>query len=327
MSAPARRVADSEAVTSPLAVAPVAAASGSRRRSGLGDYAQLFKARVTSLVVMTAWTGYYMGAQKSGVSSLSWDLLSALAGIGMTAAGAAALNEVLERRVDALMMRTRNRPLPANRMKPSVGLAAGVLGLIAGPACLAISGSALAAMLAWLTAAAYLGLYTPLKRVSPAATFVGAFPGAMPPLLGWVAARGKMEIEALALFLIVFAWQFPHFQAIAWLYRDDYAAVGIKMLPVVDREGHMVARQMLAYGVALVPVSLLPFLLRMAGAAYLGGALAFGIIFLWFNFRLALAKLPVTNPASRTFARRLLQASVVYLPLLFALMMIDRMRP
>lgn len=148
----------------------------------------------------------------------------------------------------------------------------------------------------------------------------------MPPLLGWTAIRGKLEIEAVVLFLIVFVWQFPHFQAIAWLYREDYEAGGIKMLPVVDKAGRSVVRQMLAYSSALLPVSLLPLGLHMTGWVYVCGALLLGLVFLWFNFRLALTKLPTTAPASKKFARQLLQASVIYLPLLFALMMLNVVR-
>jgi heme o synthase len=294
-----------------------------RKYSLLADFSQLFKVRVTSLVVMTAWAGFFMGAAKSGVSSLSWTLFHALLGIGLTSAGAAAVNEAVEHRVDALMARTRNRPLPARRMNLTTGFAAGILAVLAGSIYLAFATNLLTGLLALLTVAAYLGLYTPLKRVSPISTFVGAFPGAMPPLLGWTAIRGKIEIEAVVLFTIVFVWQFPHFQAIAWLYREDYAAGGIKMLPVVDKDGRSVVRQMLAYSSVLIPVSLLPAGLHMAGRLYLGGALALGLIFLWFNFRLALTKLPTTAPASKRFARQLLQASVTYLPLLFALMMIN----
>jgi protoheme IX farnesyltransferase len=294
-----------------------------KKYSLLGDFSQLFKVRVTSLVVMTAWAGYFMGASKSGVSSLSWTLFNALLGIGLTSAGAAALNEAVEHRVDGLMARTRNRPLPAQRMRLSTGFTAGILAVLAGSVYLALTTNLLTGGLALLTVAAYLGCYTPLKKISPISTFVGAFPGAMPPLLGWTAVRGKIEIEALVLFTIVFVWQFPHFQAIAWLYREDYAAGGIKMLPVVDKAGRSVVRQMLAYSSVLIPVSLLPSGLHMTGRVYLSGALVLGLIFLWFNLRLALTNLPTTAPASKRFARQLLQASVTYLPLLFALMMIN----
>lgn len=291
--------------------------------SRFADFSQLFKLRVTSLVVMTAWTGCYLAAAKTGISSLSLTLLHALLGIGLTSAGAAALNEAIEHRVDALMARTKNRPLPAQRMNLATGFIAGILSAVIGSIYLAFTTNVLTGMLAITTVAAYLGLYTPLKKISPISTLVGAFPGAMPPLLGWTAIRGKVEIEAIVLFTIVFVWQFPHFQAIAWLYREDYAAGGIKMLPVVDHAGRSVVRQMLSYSSVLIPVSLLPSLLHMAGRTYLVGALVLGLLFLWFNLRLAMTNLPTTAPASKKFARQLLQASVTYLPLLFALMMIN----
>jgi protoheme IX farnesyltransferase len=296
------------------------------RHSLFGDYAQLFKLRVTWLIVMIAWAGYYMGAARSGVSSLSWTLFNALWGIGLTSAGSAALNEVLERDLDARMRRTRNRPLPSGRMKLGTGLALGVVTTLLGAVSLALSTNLLTGALALATAVIYLAAYTPLKKVSPISTFVGAFPGAMPPLLGWTAIRGKLEPEAVFLFLIVFFWQFPHFQAIAWMYRDDYEAAGVKMLPVVDKAGRSVIRQMLVYASTLIPISLMPAVLHMSGRIYLGGALALGLTFLWFVFRLARTKLPTTDPSSRRLARHLLQASVIYLPLLFALMMSDVVR-
>ena len=303
--------------------AAASTATLSARPSLFGDYAQLFKVRVTSLVVMTAWTGYYLGAVRSGVPSLALGLLHALVGIGLTSAGAAALNEAMEHRVDALMARTRNRPIPARRMTVASGLIAGAVAAVTVPVYLALTANILTGVLAFLTAAAYLGLYTPLKKISPISTFVGAFPGAMPPLLGWTAIRGRLEWEGIVLFTIVFLWQFPHFQAIAWLYREDYAAGGIKMLPVVDRAGHSVVRQILAYSSVLIPVSLLPTGLHMAGKTYAIGALGLGVFFLWFSFRLALTNLPTDAPESKRFARHLLRASVIYLPLLFALLMLS----
>ena len=317
MSSVAQRVIEENA-----AVAPAIAA----RQSRLNDYFQLFKVRVTSLVVMTAWAGYYMGAVRSGTSSLSLALLNALLGIGLTSAGAAALNEVVEHKVDARMARTRNRPLPAGRMSLLTGATAGVLTMLTGSVYLALTTNLLTGVLAFLTAATYLGVYTPLKKISPISTLVGAFPGAMPPLLGWTAIRGKVEIEGLVLFTIVFVWQFPHFQAIAWLYREDYAAGGIKMLPVIDTAGSSVVRQMMAYSSVLIPVSLVPGGLHMSGKIYLAGALLLGLGFVWVNFRLALSKLPPSSPASKKFARQILQASVIYLPLLFAFMMINAFR-
>jgi protoheme IX farnesyltransferase len=305
----------------------VIADAPAKKYSLLGDYAQLFKVRVTALIVMTAWTGFFMAAAKSTVPSLSWKLLNALLGIGLTCAGSAALNEVMEHEIDAQMPRTRNRPLPAKRMSLSNGWFAGLLATLFGAAWLAITTNVLTGVLALGTAACYLFCYTPLKRVSPISTFIGAFPGAMPPLLGWTAVRGSVEKEALVLFAIIFFWQFPHFQAIAWLYRDQYEMAGIKMLPVVDASGKSVVRQMVSYGFALLCVSLVPGLLHMAGGIYMGGALLLGIIFLVFVFRLAFTQLPTTSPDSRKFARQLLQASVLYLPLIFALMMMNVVRP
>jgi len=322
MSSIPRNVIPPKTADAKTAAAPVVM----KKSSLLGDYLQLFKVRVTALIVMTAWAGYYMGAARSGISSLSWNLLNALVGIGVTCAGSAALNEVLECKIDALMRRTRNRPLPAGRMSLATGLTAGVLATVLGPVYLAMTTNVLTGVLAFSTAATYLAFYTPLKLVSPISTFVGAFPGAMPPLLGWTAVRGKLEVEGVLLFLIVFFWQFPHFQAIAWMYREDYEAAGIKMLPVVDKAGRSVIRQMLAYSSTLISVSLVPTLLRMSGKVYLFGALALGLAFLWFVFRLARTKLPTTSPDSRRYARQLLQASVIYLPLLFALMMLNVVR-
>jgi protoheme IX farnesyltransferase len=300
-----------------------ASETAAARPSPFGDYAQLFKLRVTWLIVMIAWAGYYMGAARSGVSSFSWTLFNALWGIGLTSAGSSALNEVIERDLDARMRRTRNRPLPSGRMSLSTGLVLGIAATLLGPVSLALSTNLLTGVLALATAVVYLGAYTPLKKVSPISTFVGAFPGAMPPLLGWTAIRGKLELEAVFLFLIVFFWQFPHFQAIAWMYRDEYEAAGIKMLPVVDTAGHSVIRQMLVYASTLIPISLMPAVLHMSGKIYLGGALVLGLTFLWFVLRLARTKLPTTDPSARKLARHLLQASVIYLPLLFALMMSD----
>jgi heme o synthase len=318
MSISAQHVTEQAAARS-VTAAPVVI----RKHSVLGDYAQLFKLRVTSLIVMTAWAGCFMAASRSGISSLSWTLLNALWGIGLTSAGAAALNEVVERDLDSRMRRTRNRPLPSGRMDLSTGLAAGIAATIVGPLALALTTNVLTGVLALTTAITYLALYTPLKKISPISTFVGAFPGAMPPLLGWTAIRGKLEVEAIVLFLIVFFWQFPHFQAIAWMYSDDYAAAGIKMLPVVDQKGHSVIRQMLVYASTLIPISLMPALLRMSGKNYIFAALALGLAFLWFVLRLGRTKLPVSSPESRKLARQLLQASVIYLPVLFAVMMAD----
>jgi protoheme IX farnesyltransferase len=286
----------------------------------LADYAQLMKLRVTTLVVATSWCGYFMGALKSGVPSLSWRLLETLIGIGIVSGGAAALNQVLEREADSLMRRTQSRPLPSGRM-PVVhaGIFGGVL-ITAGSAWLALTTNLLTGYLAFATAAAYLLLYTPLKPVTSFCTFVGAFPGAMPALLGWTAIRGRIEWESLALFAIVLLWQFPHFFAIAWLYAEDYAAGGIRMLPVVEKDGRSTTREILLYSASLIAVSLAPIVLGMTGWLYSAGALMLSFGYFWFGLRLRRLELSPDAPESKKPARQLLQASVIYLPLLFALM-------
>ena len=181
----------------------------------------------------------------------------------------------------------------------------------------------LAALLTLATSVVYLGLYTPLKRVSPICTFIGAFPGAMPPVLGWVAFRHRVDWEAILLFTILFLWQFPHFYSIAWLYREDYARADIRMLPVVYSDGRATAREILIYSLALIPVSMMPAAIGMTGRIYLFGSLLLGIGLLYFGWRLASKKLPANAAHSKAPARQLLQATVLYLPLLFALMMLN----
>jgi heme o synthase len=289
----------------------------------LRDYAELTKLRVTSLVVMTAACGYYFGAAQSGISSLSWGLFHALAGIGLIAAGAAALNEVMEVNIDARMRRTAQRPLPTGRMTRRHAAIAGLVMTVGGALYLGFVMNALTGCLALATSVVYLGAYTPLKKVHPICTFVGAFPGAMPGVLGWTAARGRLDWGALVMFAIVFLWQFPHFFSIAWLYREDYAAGAIRMLPVVEKDGRATARQIIAYSVALIPVTLLPTLLHMAGKIYFAAALVMGLGLLYVGLRLATLKVPITAAVSKQRARQLLQATVLYLPLLFIVMMFD----
>lgn len=285
------------------------------------DYAELTKLRVTSLIVMTAWCGYFFGAHKAGLAWFSWGLLHALLGIGLVSSGTAALNEVMEHDIDGFMRRTSLRPLPAGRMSIVHATAAGLLATIGGSIYLALFTNPLTGLLTFLTSVVYLAAYTPLKRVSPICTFVGAFPGAMPGVLGWTAVRGRVEWGTLVLFAILFVWQFPHFFSIAWLYREDYAKGGIKMLPVVEEDGRSTARRILAYSIALIPVSVLPSFLGMAGKIYLVGAVAMGAAMLYFGIRLAFLKLPLVAAQSKMRARHVLQATVIYLPLLFALMM------
>jgi heme o synthase len=203
----------------------------------------------------------------------------------------------------------------------------GVAAAIGGSVYLSVFTNPLTGLLTFLTSVVYLAAYTPLKRISPICTFVGAFPGAMPGVLGWTAARGQLEWGTLVLFAILFVWQFPHFFSIAWLYREDYASGGIQMLPVVEQDGRSTAHRILIYSVALIPVSILPSLMGMAGRIYLFGALLLGVGLLYFGIRLAFLKLPLASALSKKRARQVLQATVIYLPLLFALMMGNSLRP
>ncbi len=299
----------------------------SRATSLFRDYAELTKLRVTTLIVMTAWCGYFFGAHKSGEPWLTVGLLHALIGIGLVSSGTAALNEVMEHDVDAHMRRTALRPIPAGRMSLLHAILVGSIASIGGSIYLAVFTNPLTGLLTLLTSAIYLVAYTPLKRVSPICTFIGAFPGAMPGVLGWTAARGQLEWGTLVLFGILFIWQFPHFFSIAWLYREDYAKGGIKMLPVVEEDGRSTAWRIIVYSVILIPLSVLPTFMGMAGKIYLVGAIALGFALLFFGIRLAFLKLPLVSPQSKMRARQLLQATVIYLPLLFALMMGNSIKP
>src|SRR5690348_8600425 len=294
-----------------------------RKYSRVGDYAVLLKMRVTSLVVMTAWTGYFLGAQRAQIPTFSWKLFCALLGIGLVSGGAAAINKFIEREVDGRMQRTRRRPIPGHRMGVVEATAVGMACILGGAAYLAITTNVLTGILSVLTASAYVGVYTPLKMRSPICTTIGALPGAMPPLLGWTAARGRAEWEALVLFAILFLWQFPHFHAIAWLYREDYRRAGIRMLPVVEEDGRSTVREVLAYSMMLVPVSLFPGYLHMVEKTYIIGAMIFSLGFLYYSIRFSRVLSGLAAADSRKLARGLLRASVLYLPALFALMMIS----
>jgi protoheme IX farnesyltransferase len=298
-----------------------------RATSLLRDYAELTKLRVTSLIVMTAWCGYFFGAHKAGVPWFNWGLLHTLLGIGLVSSGTAALNEVMEHDVDGRMRRTALRPLPTGRMSIFHATSVGVLAAVGGSIYLAIFTNPLTGVLTFLTSVVYLAAYTPLKRVSPVCTFVGAFPGAMPGVLGWTAARGHLEWGTLVLFAILFVWQFPHFFSIAWLYREDYANGGVRMLPVVEEDGRSTARRILIYSIALIPISVLPSFMGMAGKIYLVGAVVLGFALLYFGVKLAFLKLPLASAPSKMRARQVLQVTVIYLPLLFALMMGNASRP
>jgi len=297
--------------------------SAGRATSLLRDYAELTKARITTLIVLTAWCGYFFGAHRAGLSSWSLGLFHALLGVALVSSGTAALNEVMEASVDGRMRRTASRPLPSGRMLRAHAITAGLALTLGGSLYLALYANLLTGLLVFLTALVYLAAYTPLKKVSPVCTFVGAFPGAMPVALGWTAVRGRIEIETLILFAIMFVWQFPHFLSIAWLYREDYAQGEIRMLPVVDSNGKSTVWRILAYSAALIPVSVLPVALGMAGRVYLVGAVLMGAMLFRFSMGMALPQLPATAAASKPPARRLLQATIFYLPALFALMMVN----
>ena len=289
----------------------------------VADLLQLYKVRVTALVVLTAMAGFYLGTRHTGASFFSVKLLALAIGIASVSAAAAALNELFEIEADGKMSRTKDRPLPARRMSVKVAWAAALIAVILGANLLAFYNNLLTAVLAVGTVAVYAFIYTPLKKVGPICTFIGAFPGAMPALLGWTASTGSVNRIGISLFAIVFFWQFPHFLSIAWLYREDYERANIRMLPVIDGTGRATIRQILAYSFGLIPVSMAPFFLRTAGWMYLFGAAALGIGYLYFGIRLALLQLPPSSANSKKEARELLKASVVYLPLLLALLMLN----
>ena len=278
------------------------------------DYLELTKPRITLLILICTAVGYWFGC---GVTFHGTILAHALLGTALLASGTSALNQWYEMESDAKMRRTRRRPLPAGRIKPRDGLAFGLLVSTAGFADLWLGTNLLAAALGLFTLLTYLLLYTPLKQRSPACTTVGAIPGAMPPLIGYAAAGHGIDAGALALFLILFVWQFPHFYAIAWMYRDDYARGGIRMLPVIDPDGESTARRIVVCSLLLIPVSLAPLFLGMTGALYAGAAIAAGLGLLYFGARLGRDR---TLPR----AHALLLATVFYLPALLCVMVLDR---
>jgi heme o synthase len=293
------------------------------RHSWIADYQELFKVRVTSMAVLTAWAGFYLGSMRSGITSVHWGLLESLFGIALVSCGASVMNQVIERRIDARMVRTAQRPLAAGRFSLLHGLAVGMACFAAGALVLTWFTNPVTVVLTLLTGFTYVAIYTPLKRYTTLATFIGAFPGAMPPLLGWTAARGIIEWPAVALFAILFVWQFPHFMAIAWLYRDDYAKAGIRMLPVVQPDGWSTVCEALIYAVLMIPVSAVPYYLHLTGPVYLVSALLLGLGYLAYTIRFARITRALTTAESRGYARDLLRASVIYLPLLLTVMMLN----
>jgi len=286
------------------------------------DLRELFKVKVVGLVLVTGWGGFYLGSMQSGISTLQRGLLDVLLGIGLVSAGAGALNQALERTTDARMKRTANRPLASGRFPLAVGILAGLGAIALGSAWLMLYTNPLTVALALLTAFTYVAIYTPLKRVTSLATFIGAFPGAMGPLLGWTAARGRIEWPGVALFAILFVWQFPHFMSIAWLYRDEYARAGIRMLPVVQPDGFSTVVEAVFYAVIMIPVSLAPWWLGVTSTLYVAPAIALGLVYLAYTLRFARILRAKTEDESRMLARDLLKVSVLYLPLLFTTLML-----
>lgn len=282
-------------------------------RETLSAYVELTKPRITFLIALTAAAGFCLGAKGAFDYRL---FFCALSGITLLSSGVAVLNQFIERDLDGLMRRTQARPLPSRRLAPANALGFGVVLTAAAEVFLATFVNPLSAALGLLVIVGYLGCYTPLKTRTPLSTAVGAVPGAMPPLIGWVAATNHIDTGAWVLFAILFLWQFPHFLAIAWMYREDYSRAGILMLPVVEPNGRRTVRQMIIAALLLVPVSILPSVAGTSGRVYVVGALLLGIGFLFSTLRTAMT-------LSRTEARRLLLVSVVYLPLLFALLVID----
>jgi protoheme IX farnesyltransferase len=276
-------------------------------------YVELAKPRILSMVLVTTTIGYFLAAK--GIRPV-WTLVLTLFGVGCATGGAAALNNYLEREADGKMVRTRGRALPAGRVLPSSALAYGIGLVLVGLFTLVLAVNLLTGFLVLLAAFLYVLVYTPMKRLTWLNTTFGAIPGAIPPLCGWAAAAGHLDLGAWVLFLILFAWQHPHFYSIAWMFRDDYRNAGFKMLPVVDPSGASTFRHTIFFAVLLIGVSVLPTLIGMTGKVYCSGALLMGLALLAVGVLLARTK-------SLLDARRLLRASVVYLPLLLILIIVD----
>ena len=280
----------------------------------ISAYIELTKPRITWLILMSTGVGFFFGVRDVWTWAI---LLHTLIGTALIASGTAALNQWWERRADSFMDRTKDRPLPSGRLSSGPALVFATVLSAAGFLELLLWVNPLTGWLGLFTLATYLFLYTPLKQRSPHSTTIGAVPGAMPPLIGYAAARGELNAEAWILFAILFLWQFPHFYAIAWMYKDDYARAGIRMLPVIDETGESTVRQILITAVLLLPVSLAPRYLGMSGNFYLGGAALLSLYYLYTGWR-------IRHDRTREQARRVLLASIVYLPLLYALMVVDR---
>ena len=278
--------------------------------------ADLIKARLTALVLLTTFVGFHLGS----TGSVNWLLMfHTLFGTALVASGAAALNQLLEREFDAKMHRTANRALPSGRLQPSTVTLLGGVASVAGLIYLAVLVNPLTSVLAAVTLVSYLFIYTPLKRVTWTNTLVGAIPGALPPLMGWTAVRNEMGGEGWALFAILAFWQIPHFMAISWLYREDYARAGFKMLPLVDPDGSRTGLQSVIHTVGLLIVSLCPFLLHVDGAFYLVTAVVLGLGYCACAVRFA-------QQLTARRARQLFVASIIYLPLLLTAMVLNKVK-
>jgi protoheme IX farnesyltransferase len=283
----------------------------------LGDYWALTKPEVNFLILITAFAGFYLAPTTGSGGFRTLPIVHTLLGTLLVAGGTATLNQFLERFFDAQMRRTSRRPVAAGRIKPSHALWFGISLSLAGSVYLALAVNVLASILALATLLTYLFLYTPLKRRTPLCTLVGAFPGAVPPLIGWAAARGRLDPEAWVLYALVFLWQFPHFMAIAWMYREDYARAGYVVLPLDERRDCFVIWQSAGVSLALIPLSLIPAITGESGVVYFAGAFLLGSIFFYYSGRFAFHR-------SNAAARQLLAASIAYLPVVFILMMLNK---
>ena len=279
------------------------------------DFVALAKPRLNMLVVASTLAGYLMG---DGEPLGFLRVCGLLLGTGLVAGGASAFNQVIERDLDALMRRTRLRPLPGQRLQPLEGLLFGSAITLAGVLLIVAVSNVLAGAVALATLVTYVAVYTPLKKRSSFGTVIGAIPGALPPIIGWAAVAGELPVKAWVLFGIMFLWQLPHFLAIAWMYRDDYARAGFPMLPVIEPDGRSTGRQAVVYAAALVPLSLAPTAMHMTGDLYFAGALVLGLAFLWLTFRFARSR-------AIKDARQVFFGSIVYLPVLWILMIADRL--
>jgi protoheme IX farnesyltransferase len=280
----------------------------------VGDFVQLTKPRLVSMILVTTFVGFYLASP----ISLDWvQLIQTLIGTAFAAAGVLTLNQYLERDIDAQMGRTRLRPLPDKRLHPTEALVFGVLLTSAGLLYLTFAVNPLSGLLIAAIVVSYLFIYTPLKQKSPLCTVVGTIPGALPPVVGWVAARGGTDIGAWVLFAILLLWQLPHSLSIAWLYRDDYAQAGLRLLPVIHPDGGSTRRQIVSNCLALLAVGLLPTLIGLAGVLYFFASFILGGAFLAFGINLAVSR-------SMIAAKRLLYASLLYLPMLFLIMAFDK---